>query len=152
KKPILDYGPAEELVKRCDPSLKFGGQRAYYDRLGDYIRLPERKKFVTSAGYYSTLLHEVGHWTGHTKRLNRLTGAIFGSKEYAFEELVAELGSCFLLARLGVPERLDEHPDYLANHAAYVKSWVSCLENDEKAIWEAARLASRWNDYVLKLN
>jgi antirestriction protein ArdC len=151
-KPILDYGPAEELIKRVNPDLHFGGNSAFYHRVGDYVRMPERKKFVTAAGYYSTLLHEIGHWTGAKKRLGRFDVEM-NDDEYAFEELVAELGACFLLARLGVPERLDEHPEYqMEQHASYLKSWVSRLKNDEQAIWKAAGLASRWTNYVVDLN
>lgn len=147
-KPSLDYAPVEELVGRVKARIVTGGTKAYYDRALDYVGMPERKRFTTQAGYYSTLLHELGHWTGHKDRLNRF-GVTVTPEEYAFEELVAELGSCFLLARLGVPDRLCEHPEA---HASYIGAWIARLENDERAIWDAASKASKWNQYLLSLN
>jgi antirestriction protein ArdC len=104
--------------------------------------MPARSRFHTRSGYYTTKLHELIHWTGHPKRKKRTdpkNPKHFDKKseEYAAEELVAELGSCFLLAHLGLPEHLDEMP----NHASYIDHWIKLLQDDDRAIWRAAAKA-----------
>ena len=87
--------------------------------------------------------HELCHWTGHETRLGRDFKNAFGSKDYAFEELVAEIGAAFVGARLGI---VGEHID---NHAAYLASWLKALKNDKRAIFKAAALAQAAADLVL---
>src|SRR3546814_14482977 len=55
-----------------------------------------------SSDVCSSDLHELTHATGHAKRLNRDLTNSFGSKDYAREELIAEMGSAFLCAALGI--------------------------------------------------
>ena len=122
------------------------GDRAYYNMAGDEIVLPERSQFKNAEGYYQTVLHEVGHSTGHPDRLNResLHQGIqdgFGSEAYAREELRAEISAMMSSDRLGVA--------YEPQHAtAYVKGWVEVLKDDPKEIYKAAAEASRISDYV----
>ena len=122
------------------------GDRAYYNMAGDEIVLPERSQFKNAEGYYQTVLHEVGHSTGHPDRLNResLQQGIqdgFGSEAYAREELRAEISAMMSSDRLGVA--------YEPQHAtAYVKGWVEVLKDDPKEIYKAAAEASRISDYV----
>ena len=122
------------------------GDRAYYNMAGDEIVLPERSQFKNAEGYYQTVLHEVGHSTGHPDRLNResLHQGIqdgFGSEAYAREELRAEISAMMSSDRLGVA--------YEPQHAtAYVKGWVAVLKDDPKEIYKAAAEASRISDYV----
>ena len=59
-----------------------------------------------------------------------------GDPDYAFEELVAELGAAFLCADLRIAN--DPRPD----HAAYLASWLRVLRDDPRALFRAARLAS----------
>lgn len=59
--------------------------------------------------------------------------------ERAREELIAELGSCFLCADLGIVPELEPRAD----HAAYLQSWLSVLANDKRAIFQAAAHAQR---------
>lgn len=88
------------------------------------------------------------HWTGHEKRLNRLTKlARFGSESYAVEELVAELGSAFLLAELGIPQS-----DDLSNIAAYLANWLAVLQKDHFAIFTASSAASKAVDFILEFS
>ncbi|MEF3046723.1 ArdC family protein [Pseudotabrizicola sp. L79] len=75
--------------------VRHGGDRAFYHTTRDYIQMPERGDFFSMHGYYSTLLHECAHWTGHESRLNREFGKRFGDQAYALEELVAELSAAF---------------------------------------------------------
>ena len=56
---------------RSKPLIKYGGDRAYYHPEGDCIHMPPKEQFTGAQGYYETLLHEIGHWTGAESRLNR---------------------------------------------------------------------------------
>ena len=72
-----------------------GGDKAFYNPSCDRITLPEMNKFETEYDYMATLLHEAGHATGHISRLNRDMTGVFGSPEYAKEELRAEIALMF---------------------------------------------------------
>ena len=80
------------------------------------------------------------HWSGHKSRLDRDLAHRFGTKAYAAEELVAELGAAFLCAHLGVEGQL--------RHAGYIDSWLSLLKEDDRAIFTAASKASAAADYL----
>lgn len=117
------------------------GDRAYYTTAGDYVVLPEQQQFKSWEGYYCIAFHELGHATGHTKRLNRTFGARFGDQAYAFEELVAELTAAYLAADHGVT------PQPREDHAAYIKNWLQVLKNDKRAVFTAAskaEAAAKW--------
>ena len=116
---------------------------AFYSPGGDFICLPPRESFATVDAYYSTLLHEVGHSTGHPTRLNREFGGQFGSEGYAREELRAELASTFLCGELGIATTGSDE-----QHAAYVKSWISALKNDYNEIFRAAADAEKICNYL----
>jgi antirestriction protein ArdC len=120
------------------------GKRAGYRRDFDLIIMPPFSAFIDSTAYYSTLGHEHIHWTGHKSRLKRLQRTDFGSREYAFEELIAELGAAFLCAKLHIENtpRVD--------HAAYVADWLSVLKNDNRAIFRAASKAQKAVDWMSK--
>ncbi|MAK82392.1 zincin-like metallopeptidase domain-containing protein [Phenylobacterium sp.] len=134
---------AESFVMAAGATINHGGDRAYYRPSTDSIQLPERHAFVGSAtstpqeAYYSTLLHELTHWTAPEHRCDRTLGKRFGDDAYAMEELVAELGAAFLCADLGITAapRLD--------HAQYIASWLKVLKADKKAIFNAAGAASK---------
>src|SRR5262249_13590443 len=97
----------------------------------------------------TVLFHELGHWSGHRTRLDR-RGVVEcfdrDSPEYAFEELVAELTTCFLLAYLEIPDRYG-----VCQHAGYIQGYIQLLENDRKALYRAAGFASRATRYLLGL-
>jgi putative DNA primase/helicase len=116
--------------------------RAFYSSGLDQIHLPPKSQFPDATAYYSTSLHELGHWTGHKSRLDRDLAHPFGSEGYAKEELRAELASYFLADRLGIPHDPGQH-------AAYVKSWIQALREDKNEILRAARDAEKITDYVL---
>jgi len=109
----------------------------------DEIHMPARELFHTTSGYITTLCHELTHWTGAKHRLDRDLSGRFGSQSYAAEELVAELGSAFLPASLGLGS---EPPP---NHAAYIANWLPLLQADPRALFSAASLASRAVDWLL---
>lgn len=122
-----------------------GGTRACYLPATDTIHLPPHAAFHSAEGYAGTLAHELIHWTGAPHRLHRdLTGR-FGSRAYAAEELVAELGAAFVLADLGLAR--SPHPD----HAAYVAHWLPLLRADPRALATAASHASRAATYLADL-
>lgn len=134
---------SEAALRSSGATIREGGAAAFYSPSSDHVQMPPFAAFATVGGYLATLAHELVHWTGHRSRLDRLTGAGFGSKDYAAEELVAELGAMFVCARLGVA---GEHID---NHHAYLKSWLKKLRDDKRAIFKAAALAQTAADLVL---
>ena len=137
----------EEFVKNTKANIKHGGIRAYYRESSDHIQMPEMKLFKNSNAYYSTLCHELTHWSGSKERLNRnLGGKRFGDSGYAMEELVAELGAVFLCSLLGI------NPDAREDHAPYIASWLKVLKSDKRAIFNAASLAQSSSNYLLELN
>lgn len=122
-----------------------GGSRASYSPATDTIHLPARTAFHSVGGYAATLTHELIHWTGAAHRLARdLTGR-FGSRAYAVEELVAELGSAFVLGDLGLAR--SPHPD----HAAYCAAWLPLLRAEPQALAKAATQASRASAHLADL-
>ena len=126
------------------PSITFdGGGRAYYQKSNDSIHLPGRDQFENPQGYYDTLFHEIGHSTGHSDRLDRLTGERFGSHGYGREELVAEFTSAFLCSEAGI----DQH--VTGNQAAYIDNWKRTIKADTRAVVIAAGKAQRAADLVL---
>jgi len=136
------FAQAESLIDILGLNLVHlpGCKDAAYSPKSDQIVMPEPEQFESEEHYWATLLHETGHWTGHSKRLDRDQGRK-GTDEYAFEELVAELSSAFLCAHLGIEGDL-RHPEYLAH-------WVKRLKDDKKAIVFAASRAQTAMDYIL---
>lgn len=124
------------------PAIKHGGDKACYSKANDFIALPVREAFANLHFYYSTAYHEIIHWTGHPARLDRRFGRRFGDRDYAFEELVAEIGAAFLGASTGIP--FEE-----MGHSGYIDSWLRILEEDNRAIFTAAAKAQTAADFVL---
>lgn len=108
--------------------------------------MPHPEQFTAREDYYGTLLHELTHATGHTSRLNRddITGGThtFGDPAYSFEELIAEMGSAFLCAHVGIQAKLQ--------HDSYIDSWLKVLRQDKKAIFRASGLARNAGEYLLE--
>ena len=121
--------------------------RSYYNISADEIVLPMKRFFVSESYYYQVLFHEMTHSTGHPKRLHRFEddkkAAAFGTKEYSKEELIAELGSAYLMSFVGLT------PTY-RNSAAYIQSWLSVLKNDKRFIISAAAKAEKAVRYILE--
>jgi len=138
------------MVKAHNVNLIHNNEgRAYFQPSTDKIVMPPSETFNNASRYYETLLHELTHWTGHKDRLNRdgiTKYAGFGSNSYAFEELVAELGSAFTSQTLGVSTQEAIRED----HYPYIKSWIQGLKDDKKAIVKASALAQASSDYLLK--
>ncbi|WP_449404788.1 ArdC family protein [Klebsiella grimontii] len=132
---------AEALLHSSGATIIEKGQNAFFTPLTDEIRLPERYLFIDAANFYATGLHELVHWSGAKSRLNREIKGKFGSEGYAFEELVAELGSAFLMADLGIVGEVQ--------HESYIASWLKALRNDKRYIFKAASAASKAHRYLM---
>jgi len=140
-----EYGPAERVLATSGVDIRLGGSRASYDHAADAIAMPSREAFASAHDFYAVAFHEMVHATGHVTRLNRPgLPCRFGSADYAREELVAEIGGCFVSWELGVPQG-----DNLTNHAAYLASWLAILGGDPAAIFTAAGRASGAADFLL---
>ena len=117
------------------------GNRAYYSPGQDRIVLPLKDQFADPERYYSTALHELGHWTGHESRLNRPFVGSFGTPDYAREELRAEISSLLVGQRLGISHDPGQH-------MAYVADWIKVLKEDPMEIVRACQDAEKINNYL----
>jgi antirestriction protein ArdC len=133
---------AEQYFTKTGAVIRHGGDRAFYAPGPDMIQLPRPDTFTDAESYTATKAHEFMHWTGHKDRLAREFGKRFEDNAYAFEELVAELGSAFLCAELGIT------PEPRTDHAAYLAHWLDILKEDKRAIFTAAGLAQKAMDYL----
>jgi antirestriction protein ArdC len=124
---VIEYSPSND---------------AFYNWTLDKIYMPERKQFVSAEAFYNVLFHEMGHWTGNESRLNRKQSSKFGSKEYAFEELVAEINAAFLCAMLGFENKITDNVSYIDN-------WLSVMRNDKKFVIQASSQAQQSADFIL---
>lgn len=108
--------------------------------------MPKMKSFSSSSDYYGVLFHELIHSTGHQSRLNRKEVAEnpkFGSEPYSLEELVAEIGTCYLKSYAGLPI------EDMSNNASYIKSWLDVFKGDKRILIKSASRGQRAVEYVL---
>ncbi len=131
-----------EYHRRETLETQWAGERACYSPSLDIVTMPERKKFHSAHALYSTWAHELGHSTGHSKRLKRDMSGMFGLDTYAKEELVAEL-CAFLIA-----DELQINSD-TTNHANYLQSWIKCLRKDPSILKNSLKEANRARNYIL---
>ena len=132
---------AEDVIAASGVDFRIGGDRAFYGPDPDFVQVPPQPAFFEQINYYRTCLHELTHATGHPKRLGRDLRNAFGSKDYAREELIAEMGSAFLCAALGIAPTV--------RHADYIGSWLEVLREDSRAIFRAASAATKAADWLL---
>lgn len=138
----------DEFIGSLGATIRYGGDAAYYHKPLDKIHIPDRRQFAgtnartAAEAFYSVLLHELMHWSGHPKRLNRDLSGRFGTSAYAMEELIAEFGAAFLCADLGI----SVHPR--RDHAAYVSSWLLVLRRQKTALATAAGTATIACNYL----
>jgi antirestriction protein ArdC len=129
------------------PEIKHKEQSAYYNPLQDFINMPKKNTFGTAEAYYVTLFHELVHSTGHHSRLKRkglIEMAEFGSDPYSQEELVAEIGACYLQSHAGVVSEFEQS-------AAYIDCWLAKLKGDKTFIYTAATQAQAAVDFILDI-
>ena len=122
------------------------GNRAYYSPQADNIHLPEKERFNSDIAYQSVAMHELGHATGHESRLNRNQTGRFGTKDYAFEELIAETTATFMSEYFTVEMSEEE----LKNHAAYIQSWSEEIKKDKNYLFKAINQAEEAADYMIE--
>jgi antirestriction protein ArdC len=142
--PILDpverIENADRFFRNTGAVIRHGGSHAYYSPVTDHIQMPPFETFRDAASYVATLSHEETHWTAHPSRVRRdLSRYAKDKSARAREELIAELGSCFLCADLGIAPEVEPRPD----HASYLASWLKVLSDDNRAIFQAAAHAQR---------
>jgi antirestriction protein ArdC len=141
----------DAFVRATKADIRHGSSIACYRRRDDYIEMPSPEQFtgtLTSSpteAYYAVQLHELVHWTGASHRIDRTFGKRFGDRDYAFEELVAELGAAFMCSAFRIVN--EPRPD----HAAYISNWLDILDRDHKAIFTAASMAQQAVEYLRTL-
>src|ERR1700745_681184 len=141
--PVARIDRAEKFFGDCKATIRHGGNRAYYAQEIDYVQMPPFESFRDAESYYSTLAHEMTHWTKHPSRLARDLGRKqWGDEGYAQEELVAELGAAFLCANLELAS------DPREGNASYIATWLEVLRNYSRCIIKAAAHAQRAADYL----
>jgi antirestriction protein ArdC len=149
--------PENNLIEDCEriiagyknsPTINKNGNRAYYVPSIDSVTVPSISSFVSSEHYYATMIHELVHSTGHEKRLKRKGIAEgmdgFGGKNYSFEELVAEIGACFLCNMIGI-----DSEKVFDNSIAYIQSWLGKFNDDVTMLPKAAQMAQKAVDLIL---
>ena len=143
--PIARTDHADRFFAQTGAVIRHGGDRAYYSPATDHIQMPAFATFRDGGSYIATLSHEATHWTAAPHRANRdLSRYGKDRSERAREELIAELGSCFLCADLGIAPELEPRPD----HASYLASWLEVLSSDKRFIFAAAAHAQRAVAYL----
>ncbi len=133
---------AESLLAASGAEIQEKGQRAFFAPGPDLIVLPERTRFARAEDFYATATHELTHWTGHKSRLDRNFTKRFGESSYAFEELVAEIGSAFINAELGLAGDFQ--------HSNYINHWLDIMKGDKRAIVTAASHASKAHQFIME--
>lgn len=139
--PGLIEPKVEYLIKATGVDFRIGGNRAFYVPAQDYVQVPPPQAYFEPINWHRTALHELAHASGHESRLSRDLPGNYGSKKYAFEELIAEISSAFSCASLGIVPTV--------RHADYIGSWLEVLREDNRAIVRAASQASKVADYLL---
>jgi antirestriction protein ArdC len=133
-----------DVISKHNVDLRHGGNRAYYMPSEHYVQMPNKEQFATNEGYWTTLAHELIHWTGKLVDGKDTVGV---GEEYSKEELVAEIGANMLLARLGI-----DASNVYNNSVAYIRGWASRLGSDTKLVIAAAGQAQKRVDWLLGEN
>jgi len=139
-KPFNAVEQAEQRIIKTGAAISHGGDAAFYSPSQDRIQLPHKASFDCESSYYATAFHELTHWSGAEHRLDRTKGKRFADPQYAFEELVAEMGAAFLCEDYGIKGEL--------RHAGYIGHWLKACRDDSRAIFKAAALAQKAADYI----
>jgi antirestriction protein ArdC len=141
--PAVRAAAQDSALDAVPADIRIGGPRACYIPSLDQVRLPPPEAFVSLDEFKSTKAHELVHWTSAPSRLNRELGRRFGDDAYAFEELVAEIGSAILGLKIGLaPQLLDSHAGYLAH-------WAKVLKDRPHALISASSLAQKAADFLI---
>ena len=136
----------EKTISEIPAVIKNGGDEAYFSPSEDFIQLPLFENFRDARAYYSTAAHELMHWTGGKDRLGRENMNRFGTPEYAYEELVAEIASAMFMAAHNIEPNIQE------NHGPYLASWIKKLKDDPTALERAMKDAQSAVNYILNIS
>jgi antirestriction protein ArdC len=131
---------ADDFLGATGADIREGHGEAYFVPSHDFISVPAFEAFKGADHFYNVAFHELTHWTGHKSRLDRDLKNRFGSRDYAAEELVAELGAAFLSAEFGF--------DGDVRNAGYIATWIELLKSDRRAFFTACSKASKAVDYL----
>lgn len=138
--PVARIAHADTFFDGTGAKTVYGGTQAFYAPSTDHIQLPVFESFRDAESFVAIRAHETIHWTAPPHRVNRDLGRYHKDRsERSREELIAELGSVFLCADLGIVPELEPRPD----HASYLASWLEVLSNDKRFIFSAAAHAQR---------
>ncbi|QND69755.1 ArdC family protein (plasmid) [Mesorhizobium loti] len=143
--PVERIENADTFFANTGAVIRHGGDKACFNPALDIVQMPPFESFRDAPSYYATLGHELTHWVGAEKRLDRNLSRYHKDRSFrAHEELVADLGGCFLAADLGIVPELEPRPD----HASYLASWLEILRNEKRFIFAAAAHAQRAVNYL----
>jgi antirestriction protein ArdC len=131
---------AEQFIRSTGADFREGMGKPCYIPSRDIVSMPSFAAFRTQTSFYSVAFHELLHWTGAKHRLDRDFSGRFGTRAYAAEELVAELGAAFINAEFGFDEEVQ--------NAAYLATWIQLLKDDSRAIFTAASKASKAAEFL----
>src|SRR5574338_523994 len=133
----------QDIISNHNPVIdnNFRGQ-GYYKPSTHTICIPPIDQFDNPNSYYDVLFHELIHWTG--KDLGRDQSAKFGDDDYAYEELIAELGASYLCSIAGIETEIE-------NQSAYIQNWIKHFENDNSLIIKASSAAKKAVNYLLNI-
>lgn len=137
----------DRLITNMSLSFQEGGERVFYRISEDRLTMPSINRFQSVYSYMSIFLHECGHATGHESRLKRKMCNMFGSEEYAREELRAEIASAFTSQAFGFTGDMDEQ--HMENHKAYIQSWAKVIANNPNELFSAIHDAAQISDYLI---
>src|SRR5438477_6701585 len=131
---------ADDFLRSTGADIREGHGEAFYVPSRDFISMPAFEAFKGADHFYNVAFHELTHWTAPKSRLDRSLKNRFGSRNYAAEELIAELGAAFLCAEFGF--------DGDVRNAGYIGPWVELLKSDKRAFFTACSRASKAADYL----
>ena len=146
--PVSRIELADRFFENTGAAIRHGGTKAYFASASDHIQMPPFESFRDAESYVAVLSHEATHWTAPAHRVGRDLSRYHKDRtERAREEIIAELGSCFLCADLGIVPELEPRSD----HVSYLRSWLKILKDDKRAIFQAAAHAQRAVTYLHNL-
>jgi antirestriction protein ArdC len=137
------YEHADALIEGTCADIRYGGNDAFYRSGEDFIQVPFRHQFESPEAFYETSFHELCHWTEKRVGFDRSQA----ENTYALGELVAEIGSCFLMGELGLPTTTT-----MTNHVAYLESWLKGMNGDPRFIFRASAQASKAVEFLLSFS
>src|SRR6266576_3892181 len=140
RNPDARDGLADDFLRSTGADIREGHGEGFYVPSRDFISMPAFEAFKGGDHFYNVAFHELTHWTAHESRLDRDLKNRFGSRNYAAEELIAELGAAFLCAEFGF--------DGDVRNAGYIRNWIDLLKADKRAFFTACSQASKAADYL----